>query len=289
MNSSKAEVRARVVSVDGIRSPVLEAGPANSGEAVLFVHGNPGSSRDWSDLVSRVGTFCRAVAIDLPGFGQADKPAGFDYTVAGFARHLALVQDTLGILRTHLVLHDFGGPFGLAWAAAHPNRLGSLTLIDTGVLIGYRWHLVAQLWRLPLVGEVLQKLITRRRFHGVLNRRNPRPLPPAFLDRMFDDYDRRTRQVVLWLYRATNRADVVAGSAVRADVPVLVVWGQHDSYIPVRFAHQQRQTFPGARVFVLPDAGHWPFIDAPDAVADEVVPFLREVVSKATSRNVVGR
>jgi pimeloyl-ACP methyl ester carboxylesterase len=56
------------VIIDGIRSPLLEFGPANSDEAVVFVHGNPGSIRDWGALARSVGEFGRAVAIDMPGF-----------------------------------------------------------------------------------------------------------------------------------------------------------------------------------------------------------------------------
>jgi pimeloyl-ACP methyl ester carboxylesterase len=68
-------------------SPVVEAGRPVDEEAVVFVHGNPGSSRDWEYLVAAVGQFGRAVALDMPGFGKADKPDDFDYTVPGCTRH----------------------------------------------------------------------------------------------------------------------------------------------------------------------------------------------------------
>jgi len=100
----------------GIRSPVFAAGSPQASDAVVFVHGNPGSSTDWSDLVEQVAPFSRAFAPDMPGFGQADKPADFDCTVAGYARHLGAMLDAEGIRRAHLV-HDFGGPWDLAWAA----------------------------------------------------------------------------------------------------------------------------------------------------------------------------
>ena len=110
------EVRQTEIVVDGVRAPVLETGPPSDEEAILFVHGNPGSSRDWEDLLGRTGTFARAVAPDMPGFGRADKPDDFDYTVQGYARFLAGAVDALGISRAHLVLHDFGGP----WDSAGP-------------------------------------------------------------------------------------------------------------------------------------------------------------------------
>ena len=85
------------LTVDGIRSPILQAGSPHATEAVVVVHGNPGSSQDWVRLVERIGAFGRAVAWDHPGFGQADKPAGFDYTVEGYAAHLGRCLDALGI------------------------------------------------------------------------------------------------------------------------------------------------------------------------------------------------
>ena len=62
------------VRVDGVRSPLLQAGQPDDDEAVVFVHGNPGSIADWTRLVAGVGEFGRALAMDMPGFGAADKP-----------------------------------------------------------------------------------------------------------------------------------------------------------------------------------------------------------------------
>src|SRR5688572_10277369 len=90
------------VTVDGVRSPLTDLGPRTS-EAVVFVHGNPGSRLDWSELAAATSRFARTVAMDMPGYGHADKPADFDYTVAGYARHLAGALDQLGISRVHLV------------------------------------------------------------------------------------------------------------------------------------------------------------------------------------------
>ena len=273
-------MRQSVITVDDIRSPVLESGPADRDEAVVFVHGNPGSSRDWEDLLARVGSFSRAVAFDMPGFGQADKPADFDYTIPGYAAHLDRLLTVLGIRRAHLVLHDFGGPWGLAWAAAHPGQVASLTLINIGVLFGYRWHRVARIWRTPIVGELFQATATRAGFRFSINRSGARPLPRSFVDRMYDDYDRGTRRAILKLYRASNDpgrlAEQLAPALQTLNVPVLVVWGRHDPYVSVDHAERQREVFSDVRIVVLDESGHWPFADDPEGVAAAVVPFLRE-------------
>jgi pimeloyl-ACP methyl ester carboxylesterase len=278
---AEAEVRERGLSVDGLGTRLLEAGPGTGEEAVVFVHGNPGSSEDWRDLLGEVGVFARGLGLDMPGFGRADKPRRFDYTVPGYAGFLERALNTLGVRRAHLVLHDFGGPFGLAWGAGRPDALASLVLINTGVFEDYSWHYLARIWRTPVVGELFQVMVTRRAFHLSLRRGNPRGLPRAFVDRMFDDYDAGTRRAVLRLYRATE----VRGAAARlraalspVDPPTLVVWGARDPYLPVAYAARQRETFACAEVAVLPDSGHWPFADDPDGVKRVVVPFLRRVL-----------
>jgi pimeloyl-ACP methyl ester carboxylesterase len=101
------------------------------------VHGNPGSSLDWARLAREVGEFGRAVAMDMPGFGAADKPPHFDYSVPGYARFLGRLLSERRIRRAHLVLHDFGGPWGIAWAAANQlQALPASTPVFSWVIIG---------------------------------------------------------------------------------------------------------------------------------------------------------
>ena len=265
--------------MNGIRSPVLQSGPEDRDEAVVFLHGNPGSSRDWEDLAGRVGEFGRAIAPDMPGFGQADKPRDFTYTVQGYAEHLDSMLTALGVRRAHFVLHDFGGPWGLAWTAAHTQRVASLVLINIGVMLGYRWHSVARIWRTPVLGELFQATATRRTFHLSLKRGNPRGLPRSFVDRMYDDFDWGTRRAILKLYRATSHPDRLAEQLAQVlrplPLPVLVIWGKQDPYVSVEMAERQREVFSNVRIVLLDESGHWPFADDPERVAAEAVPFLK--------------
>lgn len=290
MPASAPHSRALVVA--GVRTPYLEAGDPAADAAVVFVHGNPGSGQDWAELTGRVGAFARAVAPDMPGFGQAEKPERFDYTVGGYAAHLAAFLDALGIRVAHLVLHDFGGPWGLAWAAARPAAVGSLALINTGYIPGYRWHFAARIWRLPVVGEAFQRLTTHRAFHALMRLASPRRrLPQAFVERMYRDYDGGTRAAVLKLYRATDIARLARElePGLRAlRCPVQVIWGKRDLFLPYRYAFTQREVFPEAQVHLLGDSGHFPYADDPEAVADLLLPFLRAQLGSAPAATADG-
>jgi pimeloyl-ACP methyl ester carboxylesterase len=278
-SSGTAEVRRTLHAVDGIRFPVLSSGPSHDPEAVVLFHGNPGSCEDWRHLVASVGGLARSVAFDQPGFGRADKPAGFDHSYRGHARHLERVLDHLGVDRAHLVGQDLGARWMLDFAALRPHRVASAVVIAGGVLLDYRWHYLARIWGTPVLGEAFMATPSRRVFRMLLDKDEPRPLPRAFVDRMYDDMDRWTRRAILSLYRPdfdwNARSHELARTLRKLDLPALVVWGAHDRYIPVAQAARQLVSLPSAETVVLPASGHWPHVDDPAGVDAAVVPFLR--------------
>lgn len=280
-------VRHTRIEVDGVQDRVILAGPEDSSEAVVFVHGNPGSADDWEALVAACGMRMRAVAFDMPDFGDTPAPKGFVHDVNGYATFLDHALKVLGVERAHLVLHDFGGPFGLVWAAGHVDRLASITLIDTGILPGYRWHRMARIWRTPVVGELFQVIANRSGFRRGITAAEPKGLPREFVDRMYDQYDRRTKKAVLKLYRSTDDPGAAATELARwmstHDIPALVIWGKQDRYLPASYAERQREAFPSAEAHVLDGSGHWPFVDAPQAVERLLLDHLDRVTSLRAS------
>jgi pimeloyl-ACP methyl ester carboxylesterase len=267
-------VRRRRLEAAGTSARLVEAGPDDASTAAVFIHGSPGSCDDWEPLVGAVGGIgLRAVAFDLPDFGETIAPTDFEHSPAGYA-----ALDELGIERAHLVLHDFGGPIGLTWAATHADRVAGITLIDIGILPGYKWHRLARIWRTPVLGEIFQAMATRGTFRTMLDREEPRGLPRPFVERTFDHYDRRTRRAVLKLYRATDDPGApdpqLVTALAAADPPALVIWGGGDACLPSSYAGRQREFLPRAEVHVLPHSGHWPFADDPEQVERLLLDFL---------------
>ncbi len=283
-------VSERRVAVDGLQTRLLEAGPRRKREAVVYLSGFPGSSLDYVDLERTSGEFMRSVAFDFPGFGEASKPAGRNYSAANQARFIDAMLNRLGIRRAHLVMHDFGGFYGLEWASQNLSRVESVVLIDAGVLKGYTGHEFALLSAAPVVGEAYNGIQTRESFGQGLNDRNPKPLPSSFIDRMYEDYDGGARQTAPAIYRGIGQeiftiADRQAAALAGNRLPALVIWGREDPYIPARFAARQREVFPRARVHVLPAVGHFPFIDEVVRVRRLVRPFLRKAQQRPVSRS----
>jgi pimeloyl-ACP methyl ester carboxylesterase len=277
-----AEVVSGDVSVGGVRSPFIQSGDSSSAEAVVFVHGNPGSSEDWRELLGLVGEFTRGVALDMPGYGKADRPRDFDYSPEGYGRHLGDALGQLGIERVHLVVHEFGGMWSWAWLDSNPSRLASLVVFNTGLLANRRWHSVARRWRTPVIGELMMAAVTRSLFHRGLAQR-ARPLPPGFIDRMYDDFDRGTRRAVLKLYRKCDlpypASDRWMARLKELEPPALIVWGLKDPYAGPNRIEEFKRVLPQAEVTILEDSGHWPFADDPERAVAAVIPFLRRQVA----------
>jgi pimeloyl-ACP methyl ester carboxylesterase len=103
----------------------------------------------------------------------------------------------------------------------------------------------------------------------------PGPLPEAWLDTVLDHFDQGTQRAILKLYRSSP-PDALARAGLdlgRLEMPALVVWGLRDPYIPARFAGEYARALPRAELLELPDAGHWWWLDRPDAI-ERVAEFL---------------
>lgn len=261
--NEEAFTRAKTIDVGPTQTHVAEAG---DGAPILMLHGNPDTHRVWSDVVSSLANGHRCIAPDLPGFGQSRAPADFDCSLENMARHVAGVLDGLELQRTHLVIHDVGGTYGLAFATSHPERLLSLTIFNANFFPDYRWHFWARVWRRRVLGELAMTIANRRLFVSEMRKGSP-GVSRAYAERAYADFGRDTRRMVLRWYRAMD-SDVLHGWDERflracAGVPTQVLWGDLDPYLPASTADRYGVT---ARHF--PDGGHWLMLDRPDEIAN---------------------
>ena len=163
----------------GVHSFVREQGPSGEGgPPVVLLHGVPTSSFLYRKVLPALADQgLRALAFDFPGMGLADRPRRFDYTWSGLARWTGEAIDALGIDRCHLVVHDIGGPIGCEWAIRSPERVLSLTALNTLLAVaGFRrpWPMhpfavpgLGEAWLRSLRPYVMSELFYRQ---GILDR-----------------------------------------------------------------------------------------------------------------------
>jgi pimeloyl-ACP methyl ester carboxylesterase len=125
--------------------PPATGGAASSATPVLYLHGVPTSSDEWTAFLERTG----GIAPDLLGFGRSGKPGYLSYTIGEYAWFIERFLDMLELERVRMVVHDWGA-VGLAFAQAPPERVERLAIMNAvPFLPGYRWHRTARIWRTP--------------------------------------------------------------------------------------------------------------------------------------------
>jgi pimeloyl-ACP methyl ester carboxylesterase len=233
---------------------------------VLYVHGVPSDGDDWLPFLERTGGY----APDLPGFGRSGKPGDFDYSIHGYASFLEAFLDRVGVERYSLVVHDWGA-VGLALAQRAPARVERLVISNSvPFLPGYTWHRTARIWRTALAGELLMGFTTRfglrRRMRRFIS---DREASDQFVDRVWSHFDHGTQRAILRLYRSADPPVLAAAGARLGDIqaPALVVWGERDPFLPTKLADGYAQALGGhATVDIINGAGHWFWLDRPEAV-----------------------
>ena len=254
MERHHAEIDGTLVSWLGETSP-----PAPT---VLYVHGVPDSAEMWTPFLERTG----GIAIDLPGFGESGKPAGWPYSLEGYAAFLPAFLDHLGIDPVRLVAHDWGGV-----ALTLGARIERLVAIDVLPLLPrHRWPWIAGVWRTPVLGELAMGLTNRlllRRLGG---------LGADHADEVLRHFDHGTQRAILKLYRSA-RQNVAALDAITA--PALVLWGARDRYLGPEWAGRIAAELGGeTRVQVVPEAGHWPWLDS-----SEILQIVQDFVQLSSN------
>ena len=258
------------VQVNGVANEVYVRG---AGQPLLLLHGNPDSHLMWLPLIAKLRGNYHLIVPDLPGFGASEARADHsETTLKGMADWVAHLLDALDVERpVDLLMHDFGGVYGLAFATTYPERVRRLIITNSVFQQDYRWHFWARVWRQPRLGELAMLLmgvpwLGKAMFSAAL-----RSGGPGLSQRQITDAYRRftpsVRQQALQLYRATDPGNFAGWETrmlvVTAEHPTLVLWGQRDPFIATRYADR----FGASKVERFNEAGHWVVVEAADRVA----------------------
>jgi haloalkane dehalogenase len=265
----------------GIRSFVREEG---DGEPVVCLHGVPSSCFLYRKVIAELAARgLRGVAFDLPGLGLADRPREFDYSWTGLGRFAAEAVDALGLDRFHLVVHDIGGPVGFELAAAAPERVRSMTVLNTMVEVdSFRrpWSMAPFARR--GIGELLLATTRKPAFRALLNLqaiadRNASPKEEiyAYVDLLKrEDGGRAFLRIMRSFERTRAKRDLYVGTLRDVPYPVQIVWGAEDPALTMDHAEQARRAAGLDEIHELP-AKHFLQEDQAPAIADRVAAIAR--------------
>ncbi|MBX5490057.1 MAG: alpha/beta fold hydrolase [Chloroflexi bacterium] len=247
-------------TVGGRATRILEAG---EGPTLLWLHDTRGNL--WTPGHEQLARFCRVVAPSLPGFddsatlGRIDGPEDVVFWLLD-------LWEALGLQQPALLGCGLGGWLAAEFAVRYPERLGALVLVNAyglqvdGALAEDEFALTPPMLR-PLV---FAEPASPRALEWLPDSEPPERLAHALHARVA-----AARLAWQFPYHPKLRERLP-----RARVRALVVWGEQDRLVPVAHAHAYAAGLPDARVAVLPGVAHYPYVEAPEAFAQEVRRFL---------------
>lgn len=257
-----------------VRWRVLGEGPP-----VVLCHGTPFSSFVWRDIASALGSRHRVYVWDMLGYGQSDQRDDQDMSLAAQARILTQLLVHWQLAAPAVVGHDFGGAVALRALLVEGAAVDRLALADAVALAPWG----TDFFRLAREHADVFTQLPRSHHEAMLRAHVAtaahQPVRAPVLDAL----------VAPWLSPAGQRAyyrnmvqntqrwtDEIQPRYGELDLPVLILWGEEDRWVPVEKAYELDALLPASRLRVLPDTGHLLQEDAPAVATAELLAFLQK-------------
>jgi pimeloyl-ACP methyl ester carboxylesterase len=244
---------------------------AGRGSPVICIHGLGATKASFLPTIAALAGDWRVIAVDLPGFGESDKPLGAAYDAPYFARAVTALLDELGIERAHLIGNSMGGRVAIEVGLLHPQRVERMTLLSPALAWlrdrRWRWLLRAPLPKLGLIQpapRVITEPIVRSLVPGGRD-----GWSAAGVDEFLRSYLTPRGRVAFYesarnIYLDEPHGEEGLWTRLAAMSPeTLFIWGRYDQLVPIGFRKHVERVLPEARHLEL-DCAHVPQLEAPE-------------------------
>ena len=248
-------------------------------KSIILVHGIGGGAFTFRNNIDELADAGYSVfAIDLKGFGFSEKPIGSDYSHIEQARIVIDFMEKNDIQKATVAGHSMGGRIALICYDMYPEKFENIILIDSAGLEEAPPALLSNLLIKPIMDIIYYNLFVKKdNFRGFLS--------SAFYYQGFVDDNVIGLYLEPFRVKDSNLAylSIIKGNieydieAVlkRIDIPVLIVWGQQDSWISVENAYRFNSLIKGSELALIQKAGHVPMEEQPEIVNEEIIRFLK--------------
>ena len=278
------------MDLDGLKYHYVDEG---SGEPVVMVHGNPTWSFFFRELIKSLSRGYRTIAPDHIGCGLSDKPqpSRYKYTLQSRIDDLErLVESLTGREKITLILHDWGGMIGMAYALRHPAKIGRLIVLNTAAFlppdakkIPLRLHLIRNSGPLAAIAVLGFNLFAVGALHMASHRGLSRDVKRG-LTAPYNCWKNRVatlkfvQDIPLKEKDPSYRIVKQAGEQLHifSNLPMLICWGEHDFVFDADYLAEWQRRFPQAEIHRFSDAGHYVLEDVPE----KIVPLIRDFLQK---------
>ncbi len=279
-----AEELKRVYAGDASR--FLEMGSMNvhyrdegKGETVVLLHGFASSLHTWDRWTDAVSREARVIRLDLPGYGLTGPNGEGDYSIEWYTAFLARFLERLDAGKVTLVGNSLGGRISWEFALRYPERVSHLVLIDAaGYPMDRSPSSLFQILRTPILSSLARWVTPRFVIKAAVEQvyGDPSRIEPGTVDRYHRLLLREGNRRVM-----TERFELPVNSKPPdlkgITLPVLIMWGEKDAWIPVRHGHLFRRELPSSILRIYDSAGHIPMEEIPEKTVKDFLEFFRAV------------
>jgi pimeloyl-ACP methyl ester carboxylesterase len=255
----------------------LRVARLGGGPPVILLHGYPDNLQIWSELAPRLATGFEVIAFDWPGMGYSETWTG-GATPFDFARRLRTLMDWWKIEKATIIGHDMGGQPALAFAAEHPERITRLIVMNSLVIWDEKTSWEITLLRKFGWNRVLLERMPRAVFFRAIRTFLPRnyKLSAELRRDLWESFQRpEVRRFVVRMcagYQGTlpRLKELYEG----IQTPSLFLWAERDKHFPIAHAGRLAEMIPGAKLEIVPNAGHWMALNLGEEVTSRILRFL---------------
>ena len=256
-----------------------------TGPAVVMLHGNPTWSFFYRDLILGLRDSFRCLAVDHLGCGFSDKPQRADYTLAGHIDRTVAWVESLDLEDFHLVVHDWGGAIGMGLASRLPDKVRSISILNTAAFPFPKIPARIAVCRIPLLGRILVRGANGF-VRAALRMTTVEPLSEAAAEGFALPYGNWHDRVAVHAFvkdipmrrghRSWSTLSAIAQSLPQwRQRPVQIIWGMQDWCFHTGILARWQEILPEAAVHRFDNAGHYLFEDA----GEQILPLIRDLAA----------
>jgi pimeloyl-ACP methyl ester carboxylesterase len=285
------------LDLNGLKYHYIDEG---EGEPIVMVHGNPTWSFYYRELIKSLSGHYRSIVPDHIGCGLSDKPGvtDYDYRLHSRVDDLDNLLDTLAIHeKITLILHDWGGMIGMAYALRHPEKIRRLVVMNTAAFLPPRSK------RIPVRLSIIRRsgplgALAVLGFNlfavGALFMASEKGLTAEVKKGLTAPYNcwknriatlKFVRDIPLTekdpSYRLVKQINDQL--QILSKLPMLICWGEHDFVFDHDYLSEWQHRFPEAEVHRFPDAGHYVLED----VSEKIVPLINDFLNRHPLENKI--
>ena len=247
------------------------------GPPVVLCHGTPWSSQVWAGVARALAARWTVYRWDMLGYGTSDMHDGQDVSLVAQGELLAALLGHWSLPRPAVMAHDVGGAVALRAHLVHGQPFSSLALVDVVALAPWGSQFFQLVRNHHAVFEQLPSALHAALVRAYIAGASHRGLADADLDRLAAPWLDAAGQPAFYrqIAQADQRhTDDIEPHYGRLDLPVHIIWGTDDAWIPVATARRLQRRIPGATLRLIPEAGHLIHLDAPAELAVELDRWL---------------